>query len=417
MNSESDEKKRITRGFLSSSKRIFCFCLIIMQSLGIRFFDNQGTALGIAIMLLSYRGLGFLKTKDFMSLAVIIGTIFFSRILNPTFLSSAFYFQISLVFSSYLFLVQYRNIPSRLQLEFLIALKFFFYHALASYVLYLFIPEQFFGFKRYKALGYIFFIDASKFGACPRNTGLLWEPGVLQLLLNTYLFYCIKSHKNKIYLVLVALCVITSFSTAGFIVLLINVLFSFIEETRKKKYFLYFLLAGLVVLAFPIISANIRDKVDDENTSGQVRRRDFSVGIDLIKEKPVLGHGIFGPEYLQLKPYVSKTEAKLFSPEYLKRNSKMAGGYTNGLLGLIIWYGMPIGFFLYLLFYNNRFVGDSFLERPLFFLINAISFFGEPITYTSFFFLFPFSRLIFGKSRRAGYLSGKGAELYNGERA
>lgn len=97
-----------------------------------------------------------------------------------------------------------------------------------------------------------------------------------------------------------------------------------------------------LILFIPILRENAVNKMGGKDTSGVVRFRDFIVGIELIKEKPIIGHGQFTTEYLMSKDYVSKIESGLFSKEYIKASGDMGGGYTNGLLGLIVWYGVPI---------------------------------------------------------------------------
>ncbi|RZL53991.1 MAG: hypothetical protein EOO93_20465 [Pedobacter sp.] len=137
------------------------------------------------------------------------------------------------------------------------------------------------------------------------------------------------------------------------------------------------------------------DKLGGENTSGLIRYRDFSIGLNLIKEQPLFGHGLFESNYLLSKSYVNYIEAQLFSADFLDVSGDLAGGFTNGLLGVFCWYGIPMGLLLYIFLYKNALVNGTPYGRITFFLILILTFVSEPITFTSFFLIFPLSHIIF----------------------
>src|SRR5690606_27951938 len=129
----------------------------------------------------------------------------------------------------------------------------------------------------------------------------------------------------------------------------------------KLSYVLFIL--GILTLFIPVLNENTNEKFNGENTSGLIRLRDFQIGLDLIKDKPLVGHGVFDENYLASKNYVRKTENNLFSGAYLNTFGDMSGGYTNGLLGLIAWYGIPVSFLLYFFYFKNRFIDSDLVER------------------------------------------------------
>jgi len=277
-------------------------------------------------------------------------------------------------------------------------------HAMIGFVIYMIIPNQFddFGIMN-KSLYYIFYISSGDFMGLPRNTGLFWEPGVFQIAANLYLFYCIKLKKNNYQILIAGVAVLSSFSTVGLIIMALN-FFYFIYLKLKSRQISLLNVSVLIITAMlfiPVLKENVVDKMDGENTSGLIRLRDFNIGIELIKEKPILGHGIFDMEYLSSKTYVSRIESELLSEDYLNVSNEMSGGFTNGLLGLIAWFGIPVSLFLYFLFFKNKFVGNDIVERLIFCLIPFLSMISEPIAYTSLFLMFPFSYMILNVSSKS----------------
>lgn len=382
--------------------KIFIFCLIIIQSIGIRFFKGQGTILSIVIFLLSFKNFKKLTVKDVRFLFVTLLFLLVCKIINPLFAFSSILYQISLIISTYLFLVGYRKKIDMLQKDFFCALQIFVFHAVIGYCLYFILPSQFIEFNiMNKSFYNLFYVSTSNFGNLQRNTGLFWEPGVFQLIANLYLFFCIKFNKSVTIVFLAILAVVSSLSTSGLLILLINLIYLLYVKWKSKKISLgnMILLIFVTITFIPIINSNAKDKINEDNTSGLVRLRDYYVGMELIKEKPLFGHGVFDTEYLKRKGYVKQLESNLFSNEYLDISGDMGGGYTNGLLGLIAWYGIPVSFLLYLFYFKNTFIDNDLIERIFFNLIMLISLLSEPISYTSLFLMFPFSYWILNQKK------------------
>jgi hypothetical protein len=122
------------------------------------------------------------------------------------------------------------------------------------------------------------------------------------------------------------------------------------------------------------------------------------LGVELIKEKPILGHGLFDEKYLIEKGYTRKIEENIFSNEYMDVSGEMGGGFTNGFLGLFVSYGLPFGLITYIFLFRNRFCRSTILERLVLSLIILISMVTEPIFYTPLFLIFPLSSYILKNS-------------------
>lgn len=384
------------------NKRVIALLLILIQSCGIRFFNGQGSVLTIIVLLLSVQGFPKYRRKDIVVLICTAFFFLFNKIANPEFSVSNLLFQFGLVFQTYTFLLTY-NDRSQLKQDLKLVLKIVFIHSLAGYLLFLLVPflfQETFLQLRYKTLFHLFYVSST--AGQSRNTGICWEPGILQLPLNIYLFICIRDKSNWKEMMLIVLCVVSTFSTTGFIILALNATY-YVYITFKKRSAVIPILVIVCLFAvapFAFIKDNISDKLGGQNTSGLVRYRDYLIGVKLIEEKPILGHGYFDTKYLRSKPYVGKIEGSVFSQSYLNSSGELSGGYTNGLLGLLCWYGVPVGILCYYLSFRNKIIDENIVGRTIFFLILMLTFLSEPLTYTSFFLLFPFSAFLLNRKMK-----------------
>jgi len=380
--------------------RVFSLGLLIFQSIGIRFFEGQGWLLSFVLIGLNFNSFFTLKKKDLFVLLAAFVFLVFNWSLNRSFGLVSLFFQYFLILNAYLLLLNYRGSTSEFERDLYFCVKAFVIHAAIGYFLYLIVPAGFnIAVGLNKSLLGLFYVSNSSFAGLIRNTGVFWEPGVYQLVANLFLFFTIKLNKSIFAVFFGFLTVVISFSTLGLFVMIFNILyFLFTRIGLNIRNLAAISLGGVLFLLFvgPILISNVSDKVADTNTSGLARLRDLMIGIELIKERPILGHGKFeSSEYLIEKAYVNKIESELFSTDYLDIHGEMSGGLTNGFLALFAWYGLPIGFFLFYCFFKQRLLKGNRIESIIFVLIPTVSFFSEPITYTSFFLIFPFSFLIF----------------------
>lgn len=383
---------------LKEDIRIISLFLIIFQSLGIRFFEGQGWAISLFLLLLNFDSISLIKKRDFFILCVFFFFFLFNWIINQSSSLFSFFYQYSLILNTYFFLLKYRGSSFELEKDFYVSSKAFVIHALFSFFLYYVIP---FAFTLKIALNQsflgLFYVSNSSFAGFVRSTGVFWEPGVYQIIANLFLFFTIKLRQSNFKILIAMFAVVISFSSMGFGILFINVLYYFFVNAKMKIHNIILLFSAFIfiVLLSPLLLTNISGKVSGNDTSGIARLRDIMIGIELIKERPLLGHGKFEPkEYLIKKKYVSEIESGLFSEDYLEVSGQMSGGLTNGLLALLAWYGLPLGLILYYYFFKQKIINGKKYEVFIFALIPFISFISEPVTYTAFFLLFPFSYFI-----------------------
>jgi len=401
--------------FVNFNLNIFIMLLIIIQSCGIRFFDGQGSLLGVIILaLVFYKGVNKFNKADQLILVSVVTFLIISGIIHREIPVSKTLFQAVLFAEAFFFLKTYSN--HQFVRDLYDTLTLVFLHSIIGYCLYFIIPWLFVSIDysgRYLTLGNLFFVVEPISGSIKRNTGICWEPGLLQLMMNIYLFYSIRAGKSIRLILSICVVIITTFSTAGFLIIGLNYIYFVIINYYKKTYQVILSLACLLVFSgvLFIIRDNIADKLNGENTSGLTRYRDALIGYSLLKERPLTGHGLFDKKYLLSKGYVRSIDSDIFSKEYIEGSGDLAGGYTNGFLGLFNWYGIPVGLYLFYILFKNRFVSQITYERIIFFLILCITFISEPITYTSFFLLFVLSHFF---SEDSDHLKFKGKKLkYN----
>ncbi len=317
-------------------------------------------------------------------------------LLNDNYNTQMFFYELLLIVTTFLFVKNYKGNYHVLSLDFFFVLRLFVIHSMLGYLTYLLLPGYFkIDINLNKSFYYVFYVSNGEFLGLSRNTGLFWEPGVFQLVANLYLFYCIYFKRSTKEIVFALISVVSAFSTTGFYILIINlVYFLFVQKhfVRINILNILILIAGIVFLN-PLIKANTDEKMSSENTSNLVRLRDLQIGFELIKERPIIGHGLFNSQYLLEKGYTRRIEQNLFYDSYTDLNGNMSGGYTNGILGFFGAFGIPIGLIFFFYYFRNRLVDGSFLDKFIFSLIPLVTMFSEPITLTSLFMLFPFSSL------------------------
>ena len=174
---------------------------------------------------------------SFLSLKYLLYLILVKFDNNTSFDIESLIFQIVLVLTAYLFLIQYDD-EEILMADFYESLRIIFYNAIIGYALWMLIPNAFSQIKlseiKYMSLIHLFYVaDTNNYGSY-RNNGICWEPGLLQLLLNLLLFFTIKNSKSHGFQFLIALTIITTGSTTGLLLLGLNYIFFIIRNKNTK---------------------------------------------------------------------------------------------------------------------------------------------------------------------------------------
>lgn len=363
------------------------FLLIILLSIGIRALPMQGImfALLICLTLATRVAIPMRQMLSFMALSAGFTGL---ALRGMSEYSGVFYLSLSLL-AAFLFHCYVGRRWARLETDLLQITWALSLHGLVSYLVHLVAPGLFqsvtLGVMKYHYFGIFVLTGTEPF----RATGLCWEPGLLQYVANISLFLGLKRSWPRWKLLASFLAIVATYSTTGIFALTPTILYLLFSKRRSLRQWLALtaVLLCLSALGASVFYQNITDKLGGANTSGLIRLRDFRVGLQLIQDKPLMGHGQFDIGYLTSQSSILDIESDVLSQEYLSQSAEMSGGYTNGLLLILAGYGLLLGSFLYWCFLNNQVIQGGGAERLTFFLISMATFVSEPITYTPWFFV------------------------------
>lgn len=377
------------------------------------FFRNQLTILLFVLLagafLLNIRQL---KRREFRFLIVSILGVLIALLVNYYFaigyqkvVKFGFIFLCFLI--SFLAVIRFKiHLSSRRFLEvFRSVLYVVLVHALFNFIAYPFVKGSLtlieYDFNGFDCSTFknIFFFEQSKneinfFGlTLCRNQGFFGEPGILQIYLNILLFIelFINSIKKKWHISLISVGLLTTYSTTGIALLLLQLSVYFYRQIRRN----IILLPLLVVIMAPIyqvMKSNVEDKVfGDRSSSFTVRMFDLVQPLLIVKEHPVTGVGLDKETYRITRSKYS------YSSEYFKFDS-LEKGSSNSILFMLSSAGIPVTMVLIMGLYRQ----NLFRHREkLFFVIMIVSLMSEPLLLTPFFLFF----IILGMYNQFQYLS------------
>ena len=229
-----------------------------------------------------------------------------------------------------------------------------------------------------------------------RNQGLFWEPGVAQLFFNIFFFleaFIIK--RNKWFLIVSMVVIISTYSTAGILILLMQLIYYFLSEWRTKFGVLVFL-----IIAMPISTVflfNVEEKTSgDKEASFQKRYFDLVQPFFIASENPLTGIGLdlYKFQEYRYEFYIDPSDYS-FIEENIGLDLKMENtneGSSNSFMFLLAAMGFPTGIFMFWLFFNQQIIKK---RRLLFLLILSLSLFSSPLLLRPFFMFFMFSGLFY----------------------
>lgn len=215
-----------------------------------------------------------------------------------------------------------------------------------------------------------------------RGQGLFWEPGVLQIYLNLFLFLEMFVYKKrKLWILLAIFAVLTSQSTTGLIIMVLLCLVFFWKAIRKN-----ILLIPLVVLLLTpiyfISKSNVEEKVVGEKaTSFAVRYFDLTDGFLFAMDYPLTGMGLDDERYKEIR------RETYSSTEGVNKTEK---GNSNSIVYLFGALGVPITLLFILAIWKQTIVP---YKRGLFFVLFVLSVSMEPVLLKPFFMVFVVSGL------------------------
>ena len=211
----------------------------------------------------------------------------------------------------------------------------------------------------------------------PRNQGLFWEPGVLAVYANFFLFLSLFYYKKRSHIILATLVIITTFSTTGLFIMALQWFFYILSKNIKIHYKLLICLVLLIPVVFASYSS-FKEKKDEQvktATSYSLRSFDMYSATLIALKHPLIGIGISKEAFWLERDKLSITIMQ--DQTMLKER-----GNTNSFFSLFYTWGIPFAFFLLYCGYKQN---VFFRERILFFLILCLSLTTEPLIYTPFY--------------------------------
>jgi hypothetical protein len=266
---------------------------------------------------------------------------------------------------------------------FKIVLNLFMLHSLLGFIFYFLFPEKLF--LNYgssgipgKTIYFIFYYSqlSNLFGfMVPRSQSIFWEPGVLQLFLNLLLYLELFYFRPSLSrLALILLSVLLTFSSTGYLVAFLIILYFMLYEKRALLT-LKSCLMLLIMFCFSgfFIYLNLSKKLlVEQSISFASRLYDFEKSITIITNNPILGLGFSDKIFGNYEFESSLLNINKFSFAELFDYSR---GNTNSIMMLYVYFGIAIASVFLVVIYNQ----SLFKHRVLFFVILVLTNVSEPL--------------------------------------
>ncbi|KRO66643.1 MAG: hypothetical protein ABR81_01765, partial [Cryomorphaceae bacterium BACL11 MAG-121128-bin16] len=182
-------------------------------------------------------------------------------------------------------------------------LKLILFHSLFSFILYFIVKDHLdlltSEYHDTETYNYLFYYSVKEgsiinfFGLdFHRNAGIFWEPGILQIYLNILLFLEVNVFKrNKRLLALIIIGILSTYSTTGLLLLMIQLIYFL--KTESKKYIAIFLITLIAIPLYFFSSINFNEKIYGEREfSFQKRLFDLTQPFFIALERPITGIGL-----------------------------------------------------------------------------------------------------------------------------
>ena len=285
-------------------------------------------------------------------------------------------------------------------------LIFIFSHSILNFFAYFFISGNLQtitnAFHECQTFYYFFYYDVVKSSItifntefC-RNQGFFWEPGILQSYLNLLFFLeAFFFKKRKILLILIAFTILTTYSTTGLTILLIQI-FALIISEIKKKNLSAFIIPLFLIPVFSLYLINLDGKIrGDYQSSFQKRIFDLVQPFFIAIEYPLTGVGLDGTQFLEIRKdfYIKSKKTINFQEKFgietsLKTSEK---GSSNSIMYILATLGFPTTIILLFFLFKQNMINN---KKSLFMIIVLLSIMSQPLLIRPFFFLLIVSGMI-----------------------
>lgn len=216
-----------------------------------------------------------------------------------------------------------------------------------------------------------------------RNQGIFWEPGIMQIYANIYLFLTLFKYNSRKNIFFAFFTVVTTMSTTGLAIaaLLIGIYVFKSKIAITKKIFLF--IFAVIFSCLFLFSFSMKKTESEKNSisSYGLRIMDITDSFHVVKKYPLTGIGIDSDVYKAEK-----------NNDFSEALMELLGqrGNSNGIASLLYQFGIPF-FIFFIMILSNQTLIES--HKKVFFWLFLICMCNEPILLTPFFMLFPLSAM------------------------
>jgi hypothetical protein len=221
-----------------------------------------------------------------------------------------------------------------------------------------------------------------------RNAGLFWEPGILQSYLNILFFLEISVFKrNKRLLVLIVIGILSTYSTTGLFLLMIQAIYFLQKEFKKNLAMILIAIVGIPL--YILLSINMNEKIHGEGESSfQKRLIDLTQPFFIALENPLTGVGLDVDRFQEVREefYINSNLNNILGKVGIEQKVETTSkGSTNSVMYMLAGMGFPATMLFIYMFMKQQIVIN---HRFIWFIITFVSVMSEPLLFRPFFFLF-----------------------------
>jgi hypothetical protein len=284
-------------------------------------------------------------------------------------------------------------------------LKLILFHSLFSFILYFIVKDHLdlltSEYHDTETYNYLFYYSVKEgsiinfFGLdFHRNAGIFWEPGILQIYLNILLFLEVNVFKrNKRLLALIIIGILSTYSTTGLLLLMIQLIYFL--KTESKKYIAIFLITLIAIPLYFFSSINFNEKIYGEREfSFQKRLFDLTQPFFIALERPITGIGLDIDQFQEVREefYITSNLNEMFGEVGIEQKLETTSkGSTNSVMYMLAGMGFPTAILFIFMLFKQNIINQ---KKNLFFFIVLVSVMSEPLLLRPFFFMFIISGFI-----------------------
>lgn len=235
-----------------------------------------------------------------------------------------------------------------------------------------------------QTIGYVFnyIVTTERLGIeFTRNQGLFWEPGVLEILMNTLVFLELFEYNSKIKkAILPSVIVLTTASTSGYVLLFTLFIIYYLQRLHtanglKKRIVIVFSSIVVLLAFYPLVKEEVNYKFTTGVGSANKRQFDMLMGTKIALENPVFGIGPNKEKYMKIS-----NKYNVIVGENVTYDAR---ANTNLFVSLFCYYGIPMA----LLFLFALYKQQIFRNRKVYYLIILVGLFSEPVAFVDLYFV------------------------------